>query len=60
MQDKNIKLKLLDLSKQASAIKDDPQLRHTPNDHDLSVASENTRFMQIYQYQTICTEGDDA
>ena len=56
MRDINIQSKLLDLSKRASKIKSDPQLRHTPNEHDLSTASENARLMQIYQYKTISTE----
>ena len=60
MRDINVQSKLLDLSKQAGKIKSDPQLRHTPNEHDLSIASENAQLLQIYQYQTISAEKEDA
>ena len=60
MCEKNIKIELLELSKRANAIKADQRLRHAPNEHDISIASENTRLMQLYQYQTINTEGDDT
>ena len=53
MRDENVQKKLLDLSKRASAIKADSKLRHTPNEHDLSISTENTRLMQNYQCQTI-------
>jgi len=58
MRDKNIWAELLELSKRASAIKIDPKLRHAPNEHDLSIATENARLMQPYQYQEIAKVGD--
>jgi len=60
MHDNDIQKKLLDLSKRASIIKADPKLRHAPNGHDIAIASENSQLMQLCQYQTINTEGDDA
>ena len=60
MSDKNTQLKLADLYKRANAIKADPNLRHIPNEHDLSIASENAKLMQPYQYQTINKDGDKS
>ena len=60
MRDNSIQIKLLELSKRATIIKADPKLRHAPNEHDIAIASENARLMQLYQYQTINVEGDDA
>jgi len=60
MRDINIQKNLLDLKKRASVIKIDPKLRHIPNEHDLSIASENTHLVQLYQYETINTKGDET
>ena len=56
MRDLKIQSKLADLRNRANAIKNDPQLRHAPSEHDLSIASENARLMQTYQYQAINEE----
>ena len=60
MRDKNIQSKLLELNQRAAAIKADPRLRHAPNEHGITVASENAKLMQTYRYQTIKAEGDKA
>ena len=59
MRENNVPVKLLELSKRAAAMKTDPSLRHVPNEHDIAVVSENTRLVQLYQYQTINAESDD-
>ena len=51
--------KLIKLSKRADKIKNDPALRHIPNEHDIRIISENTRIMHHYQYETVKTEGSD-
>ena len=59
MRENNVPVKLLELSKRAAAMKTDPSLRHVPNEHDINIVSENTRLVQLYQYQTINAESDD-
>jgi hypothetical protein len=48
------------LRKRADLIRHDLKLRHTPNEHDMRIASENARFMDTYQYQTIKSESRDT
>lgn len=60
MHEQKTRIKLLELSGRASAIKTDPKLRHVPNSHDVAVVSENTKLMQTYQYQTIKVESDES
>ncbi|MCL2392318.1 MAG: hypothetical protein FWC66_06890 [Oscillospiraceae bacterium] len=60
MREQKIQMKLLELSKRASAIRADPNLRHAPSNHDIAVASENTKLMRAYQYQTIKAEGEES
>ena len=47
------KSRLTDLKKQADKRKNNPDLRHKPNEKDILIASENTKFMQPAQYATL-------
>ena len=47
---------LKEIAKRAALIKADPNLRHTPNKHDLKVASEHAKLMLNPQYQTLKDE----
>ena len=60
MREQKARIKLLELSRRANAIKADPKLRHVPNNYDVALVSENTKFMQAYQYQTIKAEGEES
>ena len=51
--------KMSELSKRAKLVKADPKLRHIPNEHDLQVSSDNARFMQPYQHESIAAESED-
>jgi hypothetical protein len=51
--------KLSKLSERAAAVRADPRLRHTPNEHDIRKASENARLMAAPQYRTIKVAKDD-
>ena len=52
------KRKMSELSKRAKAVKGDHKLRHIPNEHDLQLASDNVRFMQLHQYKSISAESE--
>ena len=52
------KQKMSELSKRARIVKADSKLRHAPNKHDLRIASENARFMQPFQYESITAESE--
>ena len=45
--------KLEEIAKRAASIRMDTALRHVPNGHDLSIASEHSKLMSYPQYQTI-------
>jgi len=49
-------IKLNNLKKRAEKRKNDMNLRHTPNEKDISIARENARFMQPAQYATLHDE----
>ena len=55
-----LRKRLEKLSKKADKVRSDPKLRHTPNERDLKVVSENVRLMHSAQYETIKSEGDDS
>ena len=57
--DKNMILKLNAIKERAKSIKSDPTLRHIPNHSDIAKCSENTRYMQVYQGETIKYRGRD-
>jgi hypothetical protein len=59
MSNKLIFKKLLELSKRAKSVKSDSRLRHSPNEHDIQLASENANFMQESQFLTISPEGSE-
>ena len=58
MEKSNLRQKMSELSERAKTIKSDLKLRHRPNEHDIKLSSDNTRFMQPFQHQTI-TESED-
>ena len=49
----NYKDRFLSLKERAEARKSSKDLRHTPNDNDIRVASSNAKDIQYHQYETI-------
>ena len=45
--------KLYDLKEKAEKRKNNPHLRHMPNEKDILIALENTKIMQPAQYETL-------
>jgi hypothetical protein len=51
---------LLSIAKRAAVRKADPTLRHVPNEDDLRVITEHTKFMVYPQFQTIKPDKEDS
>ena len=54
------KRKIAEIAKRATSRKANPNLRHIPNENDVSVASEHTKLMIYHQYQTITAHEEET
>lgn len=53
MNKDQVRSRIFELRERTRKIKQDPSLRHIPNDHDLKVAFNHASMMKDYQYDSI-------
>ena len=53
MNKDQVRSRISELKERTRKIKQDPSLRHIPNDHDLKVAFNHANMMKDYQYDSI-------